>query len=164
MATLPSLASLEQFQVRLGVTSLLDEYLEPTEPDGLRAQANLDDASALIRGEAKMVWVDEYGELVDDVPDIIVAITIAVASRAYKNPDGYSQATLGDASVSFSREGNAGLLYLTKSEKQAIRRASGQSGISSQPLEKEYELAPMSGNTEWVEVTNGGDPMPMGPL
>lgn len=162
MATLPSLASLQQFEVRLGTSTLLDEYGDPTDPNGLRAQAALDDASALIRGEAGENWVDEYGEL-DEVPDIIESITMSVAGRAYQNPGGYSQATTGDASVSYSREGNAGTLYLTKSERQAIRRAAGKSGISSIPLEKPEQIV-VHDHSEYVEVTNGGDPFPYGPI
>lgn len=158
MANLPSLATLEDFQARLGIP-LLDDYDEPLDPDGIRAQAALDDASALVRSAAGLEWVDEYGEL-EDVPDIATSITLAVAGRTYQNPQGFSQATVGDSSVSYSREGNAGGIFLTKSEERALRRL-GSGGIGEIVVGKDYELR---GTQEWVEVTNGGDPFPYGPV
>ena len=159
MATLPSLATLEDFGIRLGV-EFLDAYDEPTDPDGLKAQAALDDASALVRSEVGLDWVDEYGDL-EVVPDVAVSITLAVAGRVYQNPQGFSQATVGDSSVSYAREGNAGSLYLTKSERAALRKLGGNPGYGEIPLEKPYTLLPTQ---EWVEVTNGGDPFPYGPV
>lgn len=160
MAHLPSLATLEEFGIRLGI-EFLDEYDEPTSPEGVQAQAALDDASALVRSEAGLDWVDEYGDLEIPLPDIAVSITLAVAGRVLQNPQGFSQATVGDSSVSYSREGNAGSLYLTKSERSALRRLGGKPGYGEIILEKPYELR---GTQEWVEVTNGGDPFPYGPV
>lgn len=72
--TLPALASVTELNVRLPAE------LAGTEDD-TRAQAALDDASALVRDEAGITWTDDDDEL-EDVPDIVVTITLEVARRA----------------------------------------------------------------------------------
>lgn len=115
----PSLASFGQFASRIpgGVE----------QADQARAQAALDDASALIRAEAGTTWTNEDGTALVDVPDIIVTITVAAARRSFVNPDGLTAEAIGDYSSSFAHA--SGDVYLTKAERNAVRRAAGRSGL-----------------------------------
>lgn len=116
MADLPPLATLEQLAVRLG-------YLpEGTEAD--RANGLLVDASELIRDEADVTWVNDQGALVD-VPRRVVTICVDVAHRAFVNPEGLNQRSIGDSSKSYDRAGREGgeAVYLTKTEAKAVRKA-----------------------------------------
>lgn len=149
-----SLASIEQLSDRLGIE------LDPESSDGIRAQAALDDASNLIRSVAGKTWEDDHGDL-DDVPAIVTSVTLAVAYRAFRNPDGTSQSSLGDVSVSFSRGGAVGALFLTPTEEKAIKKAAGTT-VTSVLLETDYLI-----NTKDYHYANpniGGDPIPMGPF
>jgi hypothetical protein len=148
---LPSLVDLETLGERLGVT------IDADSPDGIRAQAALDDASALIRQAASYNWATVDGDMLT-VPDIIVAIACAVAYRAFKNPTGATQASVGDVSVSFSGS-PGGAVYLTKNEHAAVRKAAGRPGITTIQLESDLLAAddPLLAPTE-------GDPIPIGPL
>lgn len=121
------LASVEQLADRLGIA------LDAQTPDGLRAQAALEDASALVRAEAGVDYVDDHGEL-ETVPEVIITITIAAAYRAFRNPDGKTQTSVGDVSVSYSRQAGEAQLFLTRAERRAIRRAAGMGGFSSVSL------------------------------
>ena len=111
------LATLDQFSDRLGVA--------PTGSEVKRAAAALEDASALVVAEAGRDWLNEHDDLVD-VPPAIVAVTIDIARRIYRNPDGVTQTSVGDVSVSYSREGGASGAYLTRSDRAVIRRAVGR--------------------------------------
>lgn len=143
MAVLPALVSLDDFALRAGGVDAADED---------RAQAALDDASALIRAEAGKTWVTD-DELDDDLPDVIVAVCVAVALRAWLNPDGARSEQIGNYSVTWADSSTA--VYLSDGERRTIRQAAGRSGIGSITLESPY--AP---NTEWVPVSDGGDPLP----
>lgn len=153
---LPALASIEQLSERLGV------LLDPETADGARGQACLDDASALIRNEASLTWVDEAEDLTT-VPDVIEQIALAVAYRAFRNPDGTVATTVGDVSVSYSRENAAGgSVFLTRAEQRAVRKAGGRSGFGEIILESPHPLGwrdPL-----YVPVAGGGDWFPIGPL
>lgn len=145
---LPALVSLEDFALRLGGIDASD-----TE----RAQAALDDASALIRAEAGTEdWVDAEDAL-EEVPDAIVAITVAVAIRAFRNPDGVRSETIGNYSVAYTDSSTA--VFLTEGEKRVIRRIVGRGGINSVLLEGEWTLNAAS----YVPVEGGGDDFPLGP-
>ena len=148
MATLPALVSLDDFALRVGGVSASDEE---------RAQAMLDDASALVRAEAGTEdWVDDDGAL-EDVPGVIVAVVVAVAIRAFRNPDGVRQESIGTYSVSYADSSTA--VFLTEGERRAIRRAVGMSGIGSVLLEGEWTVHPAA---VYVPVEGGGDDFPLG--
>src|SRR5262245_61311281 len=103
---LPPLASTEELEARLPEPLAEDEVA--------RAEAVLVDASTLVRAEAGgNTWVTD-GELDDDVPDTIVIVTLTAARRAFLNPDGIRQETLGDHSIT---HGASGDVFLTKAEK-----------------------------------------------
>lgn len=129
MATLPSLASVDDLSSRIeGGIAVADED---------RAQALLDDVSALIRAEAETDWVDDSNAL-DSVPDVVVTICLSAARRAWQNPGGYVSETIGGYSYRVADGGTSGL-YLTEEEKRLIRRASQlvDSGVASVELNPE---------------------------
>lgn len=149
MALLPALVSLDDFALRVGGISAADED---------RAQAALDDASALIRAEAGTeTWVDDDGAL-EAVPDVIVAVCVAAAIRAFRNPDGVRTESIGTYSVAYADTSTA--VFLTEGERRIIRRAAGLTGIGSVQLEGEWSVGM---DATWVPVDRGGDDFPLGP-
>jgi hypothetical protein len=89
-----------------------------------RADEVLRQASNLVRRWGNPDWT------VEDVPPRAADIALQVAYRTYTNPDGASQKSVGDLSVSFSRTGLQGAMYLTKDEKRDLRRLSGISAAT----------------------------------
>lgn len=128
---LPALVSLHQFADRLpgGVDG-----------DEARAQAALDDASAEVRAavDGEETWVDEDG-LLTEVPDIVQVVTIAVARRAFVNPEGISQESVAAYGVSYAT--GSGDVYLTRKERQKVRRAVGLSSLGTIELGSPHPLA-----------------------
>lgn len=135
MADLPPLASVEQLADRLGHTP------EGAEAD--RAAALLIDASELIRDVAGEDWVDDANEL-EDVPRRVEKICLAVAYRAFVNPEALSQRSVGDSAKSFDRTRREGgeAVYLTEQEKRAVRKAAGGSTFTSVTM-----VSPWSGDS-----------------
>lgn len=130
---LPAFATLEHLKAR-GVDV----------SDAARAQAALNDASALIRSEAGTGWVSgagsaeepyvvDFGDMDPYLQDDLVAVTVAVARRVLENPQGASAMSLGDASLTLANSTSD--VYLTASERRRIRRAGGAGGVSSVQLE-----------------------------
>lgn len=157
--SLPPLAGLEDLSARLGVT------FDSGSADELRASAALLDASSLIRAVAGATWVDgedSGAALSDDLPDIVVTIALAVAARAYRNPGGAAQASVGDVSVSFTGAAGADAIFLTRLEERQIRLASGVSSARSVGLDTEM-IAPGNSSDESFAPTQG-DSIPMGPM
>jgi hypothetical protein len=140
---LPALVSLEDFALRLGGISASDEE---------RAQAVLDDASALIRAEAGEDWVDDEDTL-ENVPEVIVAVTVAVAIRAFRNPDGVRSESIGTYAVTYADTSTA--VFLTAGERRTVRRAAGRMTMGSIELEGPYAAEVLT-----VPVNIGGDEMP----
>jgi hypothetical protein len=144
--SLPALVSLDDFALRVSISASDEE----------RAQACLDDASALIRAEAgDEDWVDADGAL-ETVPDVIAAICVAVAIRAFRNADGVRSETIGNYSVAYADTSTA--VFITAGERRMIRRAVGLTGISSVSLEGEWAINPAI----YVPVEGGGDDFPLG--
>lgn len=106
---LPSLATIEDMEVRLGHP--ITDADERT-----RSQSLLNDASALIRFEANQDWMDNTVEppVLGPVPDFIVTLTVRAAMRGWYNPAGIEAAQLGAVSV---RYGGA---WLTAAERQSL--------------------------------------------
>lgn len=152
--TLPAFATLEQFAARLPAG--IDE-----ETDGARAQAALDDASALIRAEAGVTWTttdDDDETIVDpDTPDIVLTVCIAVARRAFNNPDGIRSESTGSYSASFT-DASADV-YLTKAEKTHIRRAAGRTGVWAMPTTRSTNDLP----DLYLDVEGSDEPIPWRP-
>lgn len=100
----------------------------------------LDEASELIRDVAGLTWVDEdTGELLD-VPRRVARICVAAAARAFNNPDGLTQRSIGDSSKSYDRSGREGgeVVYLTDAERADIVKAGGGSGFRAVTLVSPY--------------------------
>jgi hypothetical protein len=106
------LATLEEFSDR--VPGSIDQA------DSARAQANLVDASALIRAEAGEEWDD-------GAPDSVKAICMAVAKRAFLNPDGINSMSVDGHSATFAT--GSPDVYLTAAERRAVRRAAGATSV-----------------------------------
>lgn len=144
-----SLADIGQLAERLGVT------IVPDSATGLRAQAALDDASALIRSEGA-AWPDP-----NLAPDIVVAVCLAVAMRAYRNPDGVTQASVGDVAVTYSAGATGGgAIFLMKNELRAVRKAAGVMPASSVVMESDFEG---TGDPAYTDVEGTTEQIPLGP-
>ncbi len=114
-----SLATVAQLAVRVGPIA-----------DTARAQAALDDASAIIRSVAGEDWLTDAGVL-ETVPDVVVSVTLAVARRLYENPSGFTSETIGGYTY---RRGESGGSLLLPHEARDVRKAAGRSPIISVPL------------------------------
>lgn len=120
---LPPLVDIERLFAKIGYV-----------PDGAeldRAAELLDEASELVRDVAGKTWADSSTGVVTDVPRRVRSITIDAAWRAFSNPEGLVQRTIGDSSKSWDRAGREGgeIVYLTEDEERAIRKASGASSL-----------------------------------
>lgn len=155
--TLPAFATLPQFAARIpgGV---------PGE-DEKRAQAALDDASALIRSEAGKNWTTTDDELDADIPDVITTVCIAAARRAFINPEGVRREAVGDTSQEYDTAN--GDVYLKAAEKVLVRRSAGKRTVGTIATTREDPVAitdlgildPVTG-TVYAEVTPPGEPIP----
>ena len=109
MATLPPpLASLE---ARLGF-----EPGDLTGPERTRAEAAIEDATALVLAEAptkEPAWTDA-------APGVVTAVILKAARREYENPQGLRSENLGEHGFSVD---TASGVYLTAHEAALIRRA-----------------------------------------
>lgn len=128
---LPALAPVADLEARLG--------LDPatlTGPDQVRAQAALDDASALVRDEARRDFVDTDGNV--DAPDAVIRVVLGSALRNYRNPDSEITQQVGP----FQRSYKATEIgpYLTEAEQAIVRR-----------------YRPSGGNALWAQRTTRGE-------
>lgn len=122
------LATLQDFEERHGPG---DDKVEPLLRDaaGLIADA--------IQG-APALWVSDPSA---EVPDAVVGVCIAVAYRAWSNPDALSSEALGAHTQAWAdRSGEA--LRLTKAEERIVRRAATRSTFQSATL-----ISPYSGDS-----------------
>lgn len=123
--SLPALADLEALAARL--PSGISEDDEP------RAQAALDDASALIRAESGEDWVTDDATPVldeDTLPDVAVTVCLAAARRAFVNPDGVTAEAIDGYSTQYRND--SADVYLTRAERRLIRRAAGLGTVGVQ--------------------------------
>jgi len=123
--TLPALAQVSDMEARLGHT--IDDANEQ-----VRAQALLDDASALIRFEANRTWMDDTVDppVLGVVPDFVVSLTAQAALRGWFNPAGIESAQLGAVSV---RYGGAWLTTAERSQLALLNRGQGLQQVLLQP-------------------------------
>ena len=112
-----------------GLEALLGHSL--TGADLGRATAVLESASALIRSEAGV-------DFEDDVPPIVEQGCLWSAQRAFRNPDGVAQSSVGDVSVSYRSNEGSGAVFLTRAELRQVRKAAGASGVVSVPMVTAY--------------------------
>jgi hypothetical protein len=91
-----------------------------TDADLTRAEALLEDASALVRHFGDAGWLIGY------TPDVVTMIVIKIALRAFQNPGGVTQESEGATySASFGTEPG---VYLTAEERDIIVGATGSRG------------------------------------
>jgi len=112
-----------------GLTQRLGLGRELTEAETGRAEAALEDASTLVRDEARREWTDPA-----EVPAAVVMIVLESAKRGFLNPNGYSSETTGPFTVRRDVVG----IYLTDGEAIIVRRyreqsRTGGSGLWTQP-------------------------------
>lgn len=145
---LPALATLDDLQRRLG-----GPITEAGERD--RAVALLSDASTLVRHEAGRTWVDAEGELTA-VPDLAMTITLAVAVRAFNNPNQDESAQLGAFSVRYAD------VWLTRAEADRLNGLTNGS-LTSVDLTHGFGFDGRPGDIrDYVPVDYGGDWFPLG--
>jgi len=131
VSDVPPLAPFGRLVKKLGYT--------PVDAERDRAESLLVEASELIRDVAGKTWLDADNAL-EGVPVRIANICVAVAFRAFGNPEALTQRSIGDSSKSFdrtSREGGEDV-YLTKAEEAAIHRAAGTSSLVAVTLVSPY--------------------------
>lgn len=125
-----ALVDVSEFTARLG------RELDATET--VRAISALEDASRLV------LDVGDSGWTADDVPDVVATVIMQVARRAFENPDGATQKSVGDLSVSYGSTQNAaavGALRLSREERRTVRRAADLTATSV-TLESPYGTYP----------------------
>ena len=115
------IASLEELMRRMPGGVLMSE-------DEDRATAALEDASALIRSVGGMAW--DPTDSGTSIPDIVVAICIAVAKRALIKPDTIASETIVTWTMTFRGDDSA--IFLTKDERRQINAAAGRSALWTQ--------------------------------
>lgn len=111
---LPALATVNDLEARLGLDA---DTL--TGADLVRAQAALDDASALVREEARRDWVDTDGTTIT-APAAVIRVVLGAALRNYRNPESEISQTVGPFSRTI-RASETGV-YLTSAELEIVRR------------------------------------------
>lgn len=119
------LATLEDFTARHG---------EVAESDEDRVTTLLADASALVLSEASME--EDWEPSGEEVPDVVVMVVVGAAYRAWRNPLGIERESLGASSVTYADASDG--VWLTKRERQLIRRAAGLGSFQAQTLETPY--------------------------
>ena len=140
---LPSVDELlPEFYARIGVTNL-------SGTDKARAEACLSDASDLVTAAAG-------SGLADPPQPLAVTVTLNSARRAYLNPSGALQETVGPYSVRYGDESPNGV-YLTSAELQALRTI-GSHGLWT--LTTYRESAEETLYVYDQDGVNGGDPIP----
>lgn len=87
-------------------------YLGRAEIDGTRAEFLLEQAIMLA------------GSIISPVPDSAKPVVLAAAGRAYSNPQGVSQESVGPYSVQRPQAG----LYFTRAEQAILKRLGGRGG------------------------------------
>jgi hypothetical protein len=129
---MPPLASFDLLVRKIGYT--------PEETEADRAEGLLDDASELIRDVAGKTWVSATTGALEEVPRRVARICVEAAFRAFENPYGLSQRTIGDSSKAYDRAGREGgeAVYLTGAEEDSIRKAAGGSSFVSVTLTSPY--------------------------
>lgn len=108
------LVTLEALEVRLGRGF--------QESEKARAQAIIEDVSALALGETQAKWT------MATVPHDVAAVVLSAALRTFKNPDRYIQQQVGSWSARLDREEvRAGVF--TKPERDVLVRNSQEPGL-----------------------------------
>lgn len=144
---LPPLISFAKLVAKLGYT--------PEDEERDRAESILGEASSMIRDVAEKTWTNESTNALLPVPFRVRQIALSVVYRAFTNPEGLVQRTIGDSSKSFDRAKREGgeAVYLTDAEEKAILKAAGVTGNG---MVVATQISPYDVSTvldPWDEVT-----------
>lgn len=104
-----------------GVTELADWLGEPIEAnsaDHKRAEQCLRIASVLVREESGRTWLTDDNNLVENVPEAAVMVTLYCAGRVYDNRTAQTQGGIDDGSGSWKVQESGA--YLTVSERRML--------------------------------------------
>jgi hypothetical protein len=144
----PPLASFGMLARKLG--ALPEDF---DEAERARGEFLLDEASELIRTVARKTYLTTTNAL-DSVPRRIARICVAAAARAFDNPHGLSQRTIGDRTTSYDRVGREGgeVVYLTEKEEADVRKAAGVSSFTAVTMTSPYSSDAADLDT-WALVT-----------
>lgn len=146
--TLPAFAQLEDLEDRLpgGIR----------DADRARAQAAIDFAATLIRGETGIDWVtdDELDYTKGSTSftaafkqDVLFGVTVAAALRSFENPESFDQQTGASTPTN---------VYLTRAERRLVRKIVGGSPLGV--VELEIGTPAWTGDT--IAVEGQDEPMP----
>lgn len=143
----PPLASFGMLARKLGA---LPEDFDETER--ARGEYLLDEASELIRDLTSKTWLTPANAL-DSVPRPVARVCVAAAARAFENPHGLTQRSIGDSSKSYDRSQREGgeIVYLTETEQRTVLKAAGISTFVAVTLTSPYS-SDIALNV-WDEVT-----------
>ncbi|MDQ8045255.1 MAG: hypothetical protein REI11_11675 [Patulibacter sp.] len=133
---LPPLATRE----RLGRLLGYGDAGFPTTEEQDRADELLAAVSEEIRDVAGITWTDDDGELTG-VPPKVQSICAAAAARAFGNPEGLTQRTIGDSTKGWDRTAREGgeVVFLTEREERQVRRAAGNTSMVSVTTVSAYD-------------------------
>ncbi|AWY05696.1 head-to-tail adaptor [Microbacterium phage Gretchen] len=150
--TAPLPPSLEDLALRMGL-----EAIDLDEDDArARLQAALDDATALVLAEVSPALAERWSA---SAPQVVHIVIRSAARRAYENPRGIQQETLGEHTVGLTDTSG---VFLTTREMALIRKAAtGRSGgyTGSLRTPSAYGI-PAERVTAYVPV-NGSSPFPL---
>lgn len=150
---LPSFADTDDLNARLPAGVSVDAD---------RAEAALEDASALIHAESGEAWVED-GALIADVPTIAKMICCKAAIRAIVNPAGAVDQSTGPFSTRF------GDVYLTRKEEDLIHQAVGTTSglwtLSTTRLDTDEAGDLIYAGDQYIEVVGqANEPLPYLPV
>jgi hypothetical protein len=121
-------ADIEDFEARHGDLS---------EADQETVEALLEDASALVAAEAGDSAEEWLTDSSSEPPREVSVVCIAMAYRAWRDPDGVSRERLGAAEVEY-RADVPDSIWLTDNERRTVQRAAKIGSFKAVTLETPY--------------------------
>lgn len=142
----PALATVAALEARLGVP-----LGTLTGADLAKAQADLEDASNLVRAETGRSWLDDAGA--PNAPGPVVTVVLRATLRCYRNPEEYTSET--EDGYTWRREPDSVTPYLIEAEIQLLRRYA----VSSSKLYTLPTTRAAAGDPYFLDDQFGGDPI-----
>jgi hypothetical protein len=142
----PALATVSALEARLGIP-----LGTLTGADRAKAEADLEDASNLVRAETRRSWLDDNNT--PNAPGAVVTIVLKAALRCYRNADEYTSET--EDGYTWRREPDSVSPYLIDAEIRLLRRyAATSSKLYTLPTTRAE-----AGDPYYLEDQYGGDPI-----
>lgn len=142
----PALATVSALEARLRVP-----VGTLTGPDLAKAQADLEDASNLVRAETGRTWLDSDNQ--PTAPGPVVTVVLKAALRCYRNPEELASET--EDGYTWRREPDSVTPYLIEAEIQLLRRYA----VSSSKLYTLPTTRAAAGDPYFLDDQFGGDPI-----